>query len=121
MIKLRLKDLQDIKTSHFLYGKIPGEYIYKGSLNYGIPGERTHSFDGEGGKDIHVHIDHEVFVLLQGRAVMEIDNNTYNLETGDICIIEPGENHHLNIDKKDPAVYFWFHAGDKPHWKKEKT
>ena len=57
MKKYRFNQLSDIKQGHFLADLIPGKYIYKGKLDYGEPGKRTHSFDGPDGKDYHLMID----------------------------------------------------------------
>ncbi|MDY7011434.1 MAG: cupin domain-containing protein [Planctomycetota bacterium] len=97
--------------SHFLKGALPGKYLCGGSLSYKPPGLRTHDHDGPEGKDYHVHDDCEAFVILQGKAVMQIDGTEYPLQTGDVVIVEPGEEHHLIADAVDPCVNLWLHAG----------
>jgi len=42
---------------------------------------------------------------------MEINGEKYPLSTGDIIVVEPGEDHHPIIDEDDPSVLLWFHAG----------
>ncbi len=107
---LRLNELS-MDDGHFLKGVLPGKYLSGGSLSYKPPGFRTHSHDGPDGIDRHVHDDCEAFVILQGRAVMQIDGTEYPLRTGDVVIVEPGEDHHLISDATDPCVNLWLHAG----------
>ena len=112
---LCLNELPMDDNGHFLKGVLPGKYLSGGSLSYKPPGLRTHSHDGHDGKDYHVHDDCEAFVILQGRAVMQIDGAEYPLQTGDVVIIEPGEDHHLVADEADPCINLWLHAGqDRP-------
>jgi mannose-6-phosphate isomerase-like protein (cupin superfamily) len=117
MKKYRLTQLEDIREGHFLAGIIPGAYLCQGGIGFKPPGFRTHAHDGPGGSDRHVHeSDYEVFVILQGKAVMEIDGEPHPLTTGDICVVEPGEDHHLISDQHDPCVNLWLHAGPaRPH------
>jgi mannose-6-phosphate isomerase-like protein (cupin superfamily) len=112
---LRLCDLDDVRDGHFLPEVIPGAYLNKGGLTFKAPGERTHTADGPGGADRHVHEDCEVFLILQGRAEMEIDGQRHPLSTGDVCVVEPGEDHHLIADQDDPCVSVWLHAGPSRH------
>ena len=103
---LRLNQLPDNREGHFMRGLIPGEYINKGTMGYKKPGVVTHAEE-----PVHVHDDAEVFVILQGKARMEMDHETIDLTVGDILIVEPGENHHLISDEDDPCVNLWFHTG----------
>lgn len=116
MKMLRLSDLADVREGHFLSGVIPGRYLNRGGLGFKAPGFRTHTDDGPGGIDRHIHPDEcEVFILLQGKADMEIDGVMHPMVTGDICVVEPGEDHHLVSDEDDPCVNIWIHAGDRRH------
>ena len=116
MKHLRVSDLADIRAGHFIKGIIPGDFIYQGGMSFKKPGQRTHdvgckcpSCDGKGR---HVHTDDsEVFVILQGKGVMEINGKKHTLTTGDIMVCEPGEDHHLVADKDDPCINLWLHAG----------
>lgn len=110
MKKLRLNQLPDNTSGHFLKGVIPGEYICQGAMTYKKPGERTHTEAGS-----HVHDDREVFVILQGRARMEVDGQLHPMTVGDVFIIDPGEDHHLIADPDDPPVTLWLHAGPVRH------
>ncbi|MFW6153754.1 MAG: cupin domain-containing protein [Planctomycetota bacterium] len=116
MKRCRLDDLTATDTSHVLADVLPGRYLNKGGLGFKAPGQRTHTADGPGGSDVHVHDDCEAFVILQGRAVMEVDGQSYDLAAGDVVIIESGEDHHLVADADDPCINLWLHAGDQPHW-----
>ncbi len=116
MKRYRVHELPDVSEGHLLRGIVPGEFLCMGGLGFKPPGSRTHSNDGPGGSDCHVHeSDCEVFVILQGRAVMEIDGTRHELTTGDICVVEPGEDHHLVSDRRDPCVNLWLHAGPRRH------
>jgi mannose-6-phosphate isomerase-like protein (cupin superfamily) len=111
----RLTDLDDVRHGHFLKGLLPGDYLSVGGLGFKPPGFRTHTNDGPDDKDVHVHDDCEVFIILQGKARMEIDGEFHPLATGDICIVEPGEDHHLIADEDDPCVNLWLHGGNHRH------
>ena len=116
MKRYRLNQLPDVTEGHFLKGIIPGQYLCQGALSYKKPGFRTHSNDGPGGIDRHVHDDDcEVFVIVQGKAVMEVDGERISMVTGDVLVIEPGEDHHLVADAEDPCINLWLHAGPHRH------
>jgi quercetin dioxygenase-like cupin family protein len=116
MIKLRLCRLPDVSEGHFLKGVVDGDYICQGAMSYKAPGQRTHSHDGPGGTDVHIHRDdHEVFVILQGKAMMELNGVMHPMVTGDVFVVEPGEDHHLISDAHDPCINLWLHAGDTRH------
>ncbi len=115
MIKLRLSDLADVMEGHFLSGFLPGDYLRDGALSFKPPGLRTHTADGPGGSDRHTHDDCEAFIILQGKAVMEVDGERIPLVTGDVLIVEPGEDHHLVADTEDPCVNLWLHGGALRH------
>lgn len=120
MKRLRLADLDCERNDHILEGVIPGKYLSQGGLSFKKPGQRTHdvgctcpSCDGDG---CHVHDDGcEVFILLQGKAQMEIDGVAHDMATGDIIVCEPGEDHHLVADESDPCVNLWLHGSESPH------
>jgi mannose-6-phosphate isomerase-like protein (cupin superfamily) len=115
MKMFRLGRLPDVREGHFLSGIVPGKYIYEGGLAFAPPGSRAHTSDGSGGRDWHVHEDEEVFVMLGGKARMELNGKTHDLSVGDVCIIQPGEDHHIISDEHDPSVHIWFHAGPQRH------
>ena len=115
---VRLNEIELSDDSHFLKGLLPGRYLCGGGLSYKPPGFRTHDHDGPGGIDQHVHDDHEAFIILQGKAIMEVNGKEYPLRTGDVVIIEPGEDHHLVSDPLDPCVNLWLHACPQRHDKR---
>jgi mannose-6-phosphate isomerase-like protein (cupin superfamily) len=113
---LRLRDLPDTRSGHFLSSALPGEFLCMGGLGFRPPGFRSHAADGPSGTDRHVHESQpEGFVVLQGKATMEVDGTPCPLQTGDVCIVEPGEDHHIVSDTHDPCVYLWLHAGPQRH------
>ncbi|NQT93043.1 MAG: cupin domain-containing protein [Lentisphaerae bacterium] len=120
MKKLRLTDLACGEVDHILEGVIPGKYLSQGGMSFKKPGHRSHdvgctcpSCDGNGR---HVHTDDcEVFILLQGKARMEIDGDVHDMVTGDVVVCEPGEDHHIVSDENDPCVNLFLHASDSRH------
>jgi quercetin dioxygenase-like cupin family protein len=115
MKQYRLSDLADIREGHVFREILPGAHLCAGGMGFKKPGQRTHSFEGPNGIDRHVHSDHEGFVILQGKAEMELNGKRIPLVAGDIVVIEPGEDHHLISDDKDPCVNLWLHAGPRRH------
>lgn len=112
MRRYRIGTLPEVREGHFLREALPGKYLCKGGLGFKAPGQRTHTNDGPGGADRHVHAeDCEAFVILQGRGWMEVNGKRHPVSTGDILVIEPGEDHHLVADEDDPCVNLWLHAG----------
>jgi len=110
MRKLRIQELPDVEREQFLYGIVPGKYIYTGGLTFEVPGSRTHS------EGFHVHEDCEVFLILQGEGEIEINGEIVDkCRTGDVIIIEPGEDHHIISSVDNPIVLVWMHMGDKMH------
>jgi len=70
------------------------------------PGETPH-------EDYHVHDCEEAFVVLQGKGILPMgpfDNpsEVHEVQTGDVVIIEPGEDHHLTGSTDDPPAVLWF-------------
>jgi len=118
MKRLRLKDLEDNREGHFLKSIVKEAYL-QGGFSFKKPGYRTHdegctcnSCDGEGH---HIHDDSEIFILLLGKAVMQLDGVEYPMTTGDIFVCEPGEDHHLVSDMDDPCANLWMHGSDVRH------
>ena len=116
MKRFRLSELADSRQGHVFEEMLPGAFLCLGGLGFKQPGERTHSHDGPDGRDYHVHEhDCEAFMILQGKAEMELDGRREPLVAGDIMVIEPGEDHHLISDLDDPCVNLWLHAGPERH------
>ncbi len=43
------------------------------------------------------------------------DNASGHFLSGDVMIIEPGEDHHLIADGRDPCTNVWLEAADHRH------
>lgn len=117
MIRAKLSELtkKDHAAGHFLGDLLPGAYLTSGGLSFAGRGDRSHTNDGPDGKDYHVHRDREAFIILQGTGTMEIDGQHHPVASGDIIIVEPGEDHHLCSSEEDPIVTVWCHAGENRH------
>lgn len=72
-----------------------GIYVFK-------PGETAHP------EAVHVHDVDEVFIVVQGTGVIPIDGVEYPMKTGDVVIVEPGEDHHTRSSVDDPLVTAWY-------------
>jgi len=123
MKRYSLHDLP-LGKRHILSGLLPGEYLVSGGLGFKGSGHRSHDVGCQcgscDGKGRHVHQnDSEVFIILQGKARMEVDGKFHDLVAGDVVICEPGEDHHLVSDMKDPCVNIYLHAGNQPHPKQQ--
>lgn len=81
--------LNDQKISH------GGIYVFK-------PGETAHP------EARHVHDTAEVFIFIQGKGVLPIDGVDYPVQTGDVVIVEAGEDHHTRSSVEDPLVAAWY-------------
>lgn len=107
-------------NTHILSDLIPGAYLSQGGLIFQGPGDRSHDFgcpcEACDDQSRHVHEDdHEAFVILQGKACMEVDGQSHSVQAGDVVICEPGEDHHLVSDMQDPCVIIYLHASDTHH------
>ncbi len=109
MKRYRFSDLGSDGPEHVVSKLVPGKYIAHGGLSFHKVGWRTHS------EGVHVHGDREVFCILQGQGVIEIDGRTEPVHAGEILVIEPGEDHHLVGDPEHPMINLWFHCADEPH------
>jgi mannose-6-phosphate isomerase-like protein (cupin superfamily) len=72
-----------------------GVYVFK-------PGETAHP------EAVHVHDVDEVFIFIQGRGVLPIDGVDHPIQTGDVVIVEAGEDHHTRSSVDDPLVAAWY-------------
>ena len=111
MRSYRLCDLPDAGEGHILRDVLPGKFIAAGGLSFAKPGGRSHTNDGPGGRDRHVHQDCEAFLIIQGKGYIEIDRTAHPIKAGDLIVVEPGEDHHLVSGLDDPLVTLWCHAG----------
>ncbi len=106
----RLAELPASDKGHVFRGLVPGRFIYSGGLVFSEPGRVAHEDEPR-----HVHEDGEIFVILQGKAVVHFDHGDQAIQAGEVMIVEPGENHHLESDTDDPSIVIWLHAGPEPH------
>jgi mannose-6-phosphate isomerase-like protein (cupin superfamily) len=72
-----------------------GVYIFE-------PGQTAHP------EPRHVHDTAEVFIIVQGKGVIPIDGVEYPVKTGDVVIVNPGEDHHTRSSVEDPLVTAWY-------------
>ena len=71
-----------------------GIYVFK-------PGETAHP------EARHTHAVDEVFIFVQGKGVLPIDGIDFPVETGDVVVVEAGEDHHTRSSVDDPLVSAW--------------
>ena len=109
MRRYRLQDLPPSGT-HIFSGLVPDEFICEGALRFRPPGYIAHPEE-----PIHAHDLHEVFVIWQGKARMRLADRVEELGPGDVAVAEPNEDHHLEIDETDPALYVYFQFGPERH------
>ena len=106
----RLSDLPESKASHIFGGIFAGDFIHQGGLVFAAPGRVAHEDEPR-----HLHDDGEIFVILQGRGVVHLDDGDVPLVAGDVAVIESDENHHLESDRDDPCIVIWLHCGPERH------
>ncbi len=71
-----------------------GVYVFK-------PGEMAHP-------EPHVHEVNELFIFVQGSGVLPIDGVDHLIETGDVVLVEAGEDHHTTSSVGNPLVAVWY-------------
>lgn len=101
MRKLTLQGVQ--YTESRLLPELLGERrIVSGGLYVFKPGEIAHP------EPHHVHDVDEVFIFVQGKGIVPIDGTDYPVQTGDVVIVEAGEDHHTRSSVEDPLVSAWY-------------
>ncbi|MBN1247330.1 MAG: cupin domain-containing protein, partial [Anaerolineae bacterium] len=90
--RLMPTELGDASISH------GGIYVFKA-------GETAHP------EAVHVHDTAEVFIFIEGRGVLPIDGVDYPVQTGDVVIVEAGEDHHTRSSVEEPLVAAWYVMG----------
>ena len=100
MKKFRITELNPTSTQ-LLPEHLQGRKITGGGLYVFEPGETAHP-------DRHVHDVAEVFVFVQGTGVLPIDGVDYPIQTGDVVIVEAGEDHHTTSSTDQPLVAAWY-------------
>ncbi|MEQ7008988.1 cupin domain-containing protein [Actinopolymorpha sp. B17G11] len=83
------------------YRPLPGYRVTSGGVAVLKPGEVSHP-----GRR-HTHPDPEIFLILEGHGRIHIDARPVDIATGDVLIVEPGEDHHL--EAADTVVTSWLH------------
>jgi len=101
-----LHSLEDTDHGHVFHRLVDGAHITAGELLFLPPGQVAHADEPR-----HVHASEEIFVLLQGRAVVHFDDGDELMGPGDVMVVEPDENHHLESDAQDPPVLLYVHCG----------
>lgn len=101
MQKMTVVDLEP-NQSRLLPKQLGDSTITRGGVHVFKPGETAHP------EQEHVHNVNEVFIFLQGSGVIPIDGVDYPVTTGDVVIIEPGEDHHTRSSVDDPLVAAWY-------------
>lgn len=69
------------------------------------------SFGGGAEIPFHSHNCEESVVLMEGRAVLDIDGLAYELKAHDVTYIPPGVSHRFrNLSATDPMKILWIYA-----------
>jgi len=101
MKRYRIEDLRpsDIALLPAVLGEAKvasgGVYVFE-------PGETAHP------EPRHVHDVDEVFVFIQGAGVIPIDGVDHSVKTGDVVVVEAGEDHHTRSSEDSPLVAAWW-------------
>lgn len=103
MRKYKLADLTGNGTGPVFAPVVAGHLVARGGVSSYEHGERTHP------EGFHTHDVPEVFCVLQGSGLVEIDGATTPFEAGDVLVVEPGEDHHLISLGEVPLVHAWLH------------
>ena len=103
MQKLSLADLTARADGPILADAVPGFQIERGGITRYEAGARSHP-EGH-----HIHTVPEVFCILQGRGVIEIDGVPTPFQAGDVFVVEAGEDHHLVSQGELPLLSAWMH------------
>jgi mannose-6-phosphate isomerase-like protein (cupin superfamily) len=101
MKKLRIQDIRP--TANRLLGGLLGDArVVRGGVHVFAPGETAHP------EPLHVHDVHEVFLFIEGAGVLPVSGQDYPIQTGDVFIVEPGEDHHTRSSVESPLVSAWY-------------
>jgi mannose-6-phosphate isomerase-like protein (cupin superfamily) len=101
MIKMRLSDIR-CTDSRLLPEPLGNAKIAGGGVYVFKPGETAHP------EARHVHDVDEVFIFVQGQGVIPIDGVDHPIATGDVVIVQAGEDHHTRSSVEDPLVAAWY-------------
>jgi mannose-6-phosphate isomerase-like protein (cupin superfamily) len=106
----QIGSLPQSDARHIFGGLVSEAYVSEGGVAFNSPGIVAHSDEPR-----HVHEHGEIFLILQGRGVCHLDDGDQPLSAGDVAVIEPDENHHLESDAQNPCVVVWLTCGPDPH------
>ena len=101
MQRLTLADLRP-NASVLMPDLLGDRRIRGGGLYVFKPGETAHP------EPRHVHDVAEVFIFVQGKGVLPIDGVDHPVQTGDVIVVEAGEDHHTRSSVDDPLVAAWY-------------
>lgn len=101
MKKLTVADLRP-SGSYLLPEHLGHARVVKGGVYVFEPGETAHP------EPVHKHDVAEVFIFVQGSGVLPIDGVEHPIRTGDVFIVEAGEDHHTRSSVEDPLVAAWY-------------
>ena len=101
MKRLKIDEL-DYNASRLMPGIIGDKQIAGGGLYVFKPGETAHP------EPVHVHDVDEVFIFVQGSGVLPSDGVDHPIQTGDVVVVEAGEDHHTRSSDDDPLVAAWY-------------
>lgn len=100
MKRLRISDMSPT-GSQLMPELLEGRKITGGGVYVFEPGEIAHP-------DEHIHDVEEVFIFVQGSGILPIDGTDHPIKTGDVIIVEAGEDHHTTSSTDDPLVAVWY-------------
>ncbi|UCC69717.1 MAG: cupin domain-containing protein [Armatimonadota bacterium] len=107
MKRYRLSELPACAGRHVFSGIVEGAYIWQeAAVEFRGPGEKV---------PWGVHDDEEIYVILQGKAHVQLDSGVEHLSAGDVMMIAPGECHEFVSDEDEPCVQMYLHCGPEPH------
>jgi mannose-6-phosphate isomerase-like protein (cupin superfamily) len=101
MKKLTVAELR-FSDSRLMPDLLGAAAIARGGLYIFKPGEIAHP------EPRHVHDTAEVFIFVQGQGVIPIDGVEHPVRTGDVVLVEAGEDHHTRSSVEDPLVAAWY-------------
>ena|GEM_PF-737655 len=100
MKRYRLDELETTPTR--LLPEVVGDRrITHGGIYVFTPGETAHP-------EHHVHNTDEIFIFIQGMGVLPIDGVDHPIRTGDVVVVEAGEDHHTRSSEDGPLVAAWY-------------
>jgi mannose-6-phosphate isomerase-like protein (cupin superfamily) len=100
MKRYRLNTLP-LSSTRLLPDLIGERTITHGGVYTFKPGEMAHP-------EPHIHEVDELFIFVQGTGVLPIDGVDHLIETGDVVLVEAGEDHHTTSSIDKPLVAVWY-------------